>query len=286
MKKILFLFIALLVISTNSFGAFIADKDGDFVNVGANGHLDVSVGDQTTPPLIINFSSSDYQPTLTADTNIGDTTITVSDATGFVAGTHIILANPLTGRYYFGHQVGAIATLTVTLDTPLDYAFDAAFTEVSVGSHDMTVAGSLASPIVFSVRAGEQTDVPTTVDITRIILTCTDDTSVDFTKFCGGTTLTNGIVLRRTDGTTQNIFNAKSNIDLANIMYDFTVFSSSVGQQGIDGFMGRLTFAGQNKMGVAIRLGPGEDLELLIQDDLTGLVSFEVIAEGHVVQPN
>jgi hypothetical protein len=38
-------------------------------------------------------------------------------------------------------------------------------------------------------------------------------------------------------------------------------------------------------MGVAIRLGPGEDLEVLIQDDISSLVKFHLIAEGHVVVP-
>lgn len=261
------------------------DTDGRAVQweLEPNGGMPVNLQDQTSPPLIIPLSRSLYQPSLTADTAIDDTTIVVDVADGFIDGAQIVLADPTTGRYYIAHQVGAIATLTVTVDTPLDAIYSSATTEVSVGTHDIqSAAGTLASPVIYSVRAGEQTDIPVEVDITRLIFTCTSATASDFTNFCGITSLTNGLVLRRTDGTQSNIFNVKSNLDLANIMYDFQIFLSSIGQQGIDGFMGRLTFGGQNKMGVVIRLGPGEDLELLVQDDITGLTTFSVIAEGHV----
>jgi hypothetical protein len=256
---------------------FIGDPEGDIANVGAAGGLDVSVQDQTSPPLIVNMNRTINVTSLTSPTAIGDTTIVVASATGFVDGVHITLTDPVSGRYYTGHQVGAIATLTVTVDTPIDFVY----------THDMTSAiGTLAAPIIYSVRAGEQSDVPTTVDITRLIFTCTDDTAVDFTKFCGGPPLTNGIVLRRVDGYYQNIFNVKTNQDLANIMFDFVVAASSNPVQGVDGFVSRLTFGGQNKMGVVVRIGPGEDLELLVQDDLTGLTSFTIVAEGHVVIEN
>ena len=46
-----------------------------------------------------------------------------------------------------------------------------------------------------------------------------------------------------------------------------------------------MTFSGQDKLGVALRLNPGEDLQLIIQDDLRGLTSIEILAEGHEVIP-
>ncbi len=288
MKKTIFSLLCLALFSFSGIAQaeFIADPDGDIANVGQNGHLDVSIGDQTTPPVIASMSRVTNITTITAQPSIGDTTITVAAATGFIAGSYITISDPASGRYYLAHQIGAIATLTVTLDTPLDFEFPTGST-ITVGLHDLsTSSGSRSSPVIYSVRAGEVDDVPTTVDVTRLIFICTDDTSVDLTGFCGGSALTNGLVLRRTDGLTQNIFNIKTNADLAGIMYDFTIHAATNPQQGVDGFVGRLTFGGQNKMGVVIRIGPGEDLELLVQDNLTGLTSFEVVAEGHVVQPD
>jgi hypothetical protein len=289
MKKTIFSLLCLAIFSLSGIAnaEFLADPEGDIANVGVNGHLDVSIGDQTTPPLIVDMSRVTNTTTLTTATAINDTTIVVASATGFVDGAMITIADPVSGRYWIGHQIGAIATLTVTVDTPLDFAFPIATAEVAVGTHELSsTAGTLASPVIYSVRAGEQSDVPTTIDVTRIIFTCTADQAVDLTNFCGITALTNGIVLRRVDGTTQNIFNVKSIGDLANIMYDTTVYSASNPQQGVNGMVGRLTFGGQSKMGVVIRIGPGEDLELLVQDDLTGISTFKIVAEGHVVQPN
>jgi len=65
------------------------------------------------------------------------------------------------------------------------------------------------------------------------------------------------------------------------MMYDFNIETASGNQQ--DGFTGRLTFAGQNKMGAVIRIGSNEDLQVVIQDDLTSLSLFKMIAEGSEV---
>jgi hypothetical protein len=44
-----------------------------------------------------------------------------------------------------------------------------------------------------------------------------------------------------------------------------------------------MTYAGQNKHGVTLRIGGGEAIECIIQDNLTGLLSFKIIACGHIV---
>lgn len=256
-----------------------------YMTLEPDGQVPVILSDQTSPPLVVSMSRVTNSTSLTASPSIGDTTIEVAAATGMIAGAYITIADPISGRYWVGHQIGAIATLTITVDTPMDFAFPIG-AEVSAGTHDMSsTAGTLASPVIYSVRAGEVTDVPVTIDITRIILTCTDGDAVAMNLFCGGAALTNGIVLRTTDGTTQNIFNVKTNQDLMNLAYDFEAQYVAGTPGGFDGMVTRLTFAGQNKMGVAIRIGPGEDLEILVQDDLTGITTFEVIAEGHVVIP-
>lgn len=48
----------------------------------------------------------------------------------------------------------------------------------------------------------------------------------------------------------------------------------------------RRSFGGQDKNGVVIRVDGdlGESLELLIQDDLTGLETFRIVVQGHVVE--
>lgn len=262
----------------------IGDQDGHIANVTPEGQLDVNIGDQTTPPLITHFNRVSRSTTLTSAGAVHGISIVVASTNDFVDGAYITLSDPASGRYWVGHQIGAPSGNTITIDTPLDFAFPTATTHVAVGTHEMAnEVGTLLSPVIYSVRAGEITDVPTTIDITRVIFTCQGPAAVNVSNFCGITALTNGLVLRRVDGTVQNIFNVKTSGDLANIMYDLTIYQASSPVQGVDGFVGRLTFAGQNKMGVAIRIGPGEDLQLMVQDDITGLTSFTAIAEGHVV---
>ena len=41
--------------------------------------------------------------------------------------------------------------------------------------------------------------------------------------------------------------------------------------------------SGQQNIGVVQRLSVGEDLELIIQDNLTTITKLEVVAEGHIV---
>ena len=87
----------------------------------------------------------------------------------------------------------------------------------------------------------------------------------------------------RTGGKSQNIFNVKSNGEIAGIMLDWNPYQSGLGSQAVNGFAARLTFNGDEKLGVVKRLNIGEDLEFVIQDDLTDITSFEVMGEGHQV---
>ena len=259
----------------------ITDETGNKLVLEPNSSLPVTLQDQTTPTLIVPLSQVSNTTTVlnigTVDTN----TIDVTATTGFVNGTFIVIADLVNNRYYTGEQVGAIAGNTVTLDTPLDFAYAVGAT-ITNGNINMSVNGSVTRQ-VFGLRVSDP-GLPLTVDVTRLMFECTTDTAVDLSKFgdiVGG--LTNGIVLRKRDGTFNNIFNAKTNSRLKGIMLDFELIAATNPSQGQDGFSGRLTFGGQSKMGVVVRVGPDEDLECIIQDDLTSLLTFTIIAEGSAV---
>ena len=261
--------------------SIITDATGNELTLEPDGSLPVTLQDQTTPTVIVplnNVSNTTTVLTLgVRDTSTIDVTVT----TGFVDGVFIVIADLVNNRYYTGTQIGAIAGNTVTLDTPLDFAY-AVDSIITNGTTNMNVDGSV-TPQVFGLRVSDP-GLPLTVDVTRLMFICTTGDPVDLSKFgdiVGG--LTNGIVIRKRDGTFNNIFNAKTNAALAGIMFDFVVQAKTNPAQGQDGFIGRLTFAGQNKMGVTVRVGPDEDLECIIQDDLTTLETFTIIAEGSVV---
>jgi len=240
---------------------------------------DVTLQDSTSPLYIIKSSNILAETTTTTLGAKDDYIINVTSAAGFVVGQYLTMYSVADNRVYFSNIL-AINTLAITLDRPLDFEYPIG-TIVSVGNTNMNVDGSV-TPQIFGIRNPGVTDVPLTIDVTRIMFKCLTDSALDLSQFGdinGG--ILRGIVIRRVDGTYQNIFNAKTNSELKNIMFDFQIQLASQSQQ--DGFTGRLTFAGQNKFGAVVRLGPGEDLQVIIQDDLTSLVKFEIIAEGSEV---
>lgn len=262
------------------------------VTNGYDGGLDVNIQDQTTRPIIAKFNRVTNSTTLATNANREDTTITVTSSTGIVVGSYIILFNPDAVKFGFATVTDIGGAPDIVLDTPLDFAFTAG-TFVDVSITDLSTAiGSLASPITFGLRGtGAPPGIDLDVDITRIIFTCVASSPVDLTTFCNLLRLVNGLVLRRRNDVYENIFNVKDNGELAGILYDFDVSTATNPAQGEDGFVARLTFAGSSKIGVAIRLPIGDDLELLVQDDLVTAQSgstitlLEVVAEGHIVEP-
>ena len=243
----------------------------------------VLLQDQATPPVISHFKNVTNQTTLSAATAIDDRTITLTSTTGAVAGADITIYDATNIRYYQAHQIGAAVGSVITVDTPLDFAFPNG-TNVAISSHNLAVNGSV-TPVIFGVRVVETPDpLDIILDVTKINIIMETDTQPNLATFGDLTALTNGIVLRSRNGTYQNIFNAKTNGELSIISSDITMYDAQNPQQGQFGVNVEISFAGQHEMGVVIRLGQGEDLELIVSDDLLLLGSFEAMAEGHILQ--
>lgn len=240
----------------------------------------VCIQDQTSPVLIITMLQPLASATLAADTVYNGYTIEVDSATGMAIGQSVRIIDIVNNRFFQGSIIDLVGT-TITTDMPMDFVYTAGV-EVATGNLNMAVDGSV-TPVVFSLRIGS-TSIPATADVTRMIMVCEANTAVDLNKFGDLPELERGVVFRSTNGTTQNIWLTKSNRGLVGIGYDWTPYAASNPSQGIDGFGWRLTFNGQEKLGVALRVQQDENLEIIIQDDLTGLVSLSVVLEGHAVE--
>jgi hypothetical protein len=256
--------------------------------IESNGSMPVTLQDQHTPSVITNLSILEETTTTTSLVAIDDTTVDVVSATGIAAGKFLSFFDPSSVRFMNAFVV-SVNVLEVTIDRPFDFGFPIG-SYVDVSETNLAVAGTLANPVVAGVRNNAGSPPPPgielSMDVTRVMFHCIADGACNLTTFgdiAGG--LTNGIVLRKRDGSTFNVFNTKSNGDLKEIMFDFDIMATGTVGQGEDGFFGRLTFAGQSKMGVTIRLAIDEDLELFIQDDLTDLPHFSVTVEGSIVLP-
>lgn len=258
----------------------LSDTDGKGLTLEDNGSLPVTLQDSTNPIIMVPLRKETRAPgVLTADSVIDTHTITVDDATGVTVGMGVLLRSVADNRFSHFHVL-AINSLTLTLDSPMDFVYTVANTTVNYFTENMAVDGSV-TPQIFSLRAGSSPQIPTIADVTRIIIACETATAPALNEFGDIPALAEGCVLRHKDGAIRNLFNIKSNLELANISYDLQ-FYSAIGQ-GANGFVCRLTFAGQEKMGSVLRVAADEDLEFQIHDNLTGLTKLGVFAEGHVV---
>lgn len=235
-----------------------------------------------TPPIDFYFAKAIGTPTtLFAVTAIDDTSITVVTDAAFSVGDYIGIF--LSERSYFGEVLAKPGSNVLTLDTPMDYAFSVGSLVVPL-TRDLGVDGS-SSVQVFELKGPLVTGLR--VDITRIMITMITDSAVDLSKFGDLAALTKGIVLRKTDGEVRNYWNAKTNLDLLNLAYDFSPFAATNPTQGVDGLGVRYTFAGPDKHGVAVRLESGDALQILVQDNLlllgTATATFRAIGQGHIV---
>ena len=252
------------------------DLDGDIDSI------DVNVQDQITPPLDFFFIQQIGTPTtLAVSSTIYDRVINVTSTADMLAGRRIGIFSGISGenRFYFGDIIN-VSGNNITLDSPLDFAFEAG-DPIVIFTKNLNVNGSV-TPQIYKV-SGPGTASPVEIDITRIMFQMECSSAIDLNKFGDLTALVNGIVLRRINGVTNNIWNLKSNFDISLLAFDYKPFDASNPIQGINGISARSTFSGQSKHGVAVRLKSGESLDIINQDNLEGLVKFNIMAQGHVV---
>jgi hypothetical protein len=251
--------------------------------IESNGARPVNVQDQVTTPIDFFFTQpKGLKTSVAVATSINDYSVEVLDGTNCLVGDYLGMFNaddPRNNRAYFGTILSKSLNV-LTLDTPMDHAFKIGDTAACF-TRELKVLGSPASPQYFAVEVGS--NATQSIDITRLMISMTTDTVPNLIKFGDLTSLTNGIVLRRVNGVLHNIWNVKNNGELANLCFDYDPYVTTNPAQGENGAKFRYTFAGQDKHGVAVRLDPGDRLELIVRDDLTGLLGFRIIAEGHYV---
>ena len=202
---------------------------------------DVNIQDQTSATLILPLVQELAVDTLDGDVVIDEYTMDVVSVTGFAVGQHVRIINSAADRYYWG-KILDITDTTVTVDTPFDFVYVSG-SEVTVSNTNLAVDGSV-TPVKFILRTGSPS-IPSSVDITRMIMVCETTDPVDLNKFGDQDMLTNGIVFRKLNGDIHNVWNIKSNRDLIGLAFDWTAYEATKPSQGINGFSWRMTFGGQ-----------------------------------------
>lgn len=247
--------------------------------VEASGAIPVAIQDQHTPAFDALFNQVVGSPT-TLDSNaaINAYSIAVTSGHGFTVGDYIVLTDIVAARIFWAVVLATPDATQVDLDRPVNFEFKPTDTVVTEVTTALNVDGS-STRQTFTVGTPANLEL----DITRILLEITCTAAPDFSDFGDITSgLTRGVVCRVVNGLNTNLFNVKSNGDMALLMHDVGIYAGERAFN-VNGISGRLTYGGQSKHGVTIRLAADESLEIIIQDDLTSLLSFRMQASGHLV---
>ena len=240
------------------------------------------IQDQTTPVLTVPFLQERAVVTLANDTAIGDRIVNLEPGHGTLVGE--VLELGVTGASQFMQaKVLVVNVNAITIDQPVNQVYTVAATSAVRSSDDLRVNGA-ATPQVFSILP-----LPGQIgDMVRVIVSITGTSSMDFETLGSIAGLLNGCVIRvkNQDGTFRNILNFKNNGDFIRQGLDHSFLLNNGG--GVRAFIARVTWGGQSKHGVVIRLDGSldEELQIVIQDALTSATntSFTLQAQGHETQ--
>ena len=226
---------------------------------------------------------NDIPTTLLATAVVDTRQLQVTDPSSFSIGDVIVVGIP--GIFYAGTVLGVVGDL-VNVDALINYAFPAGSAAIS-RTRDLNVDGSV-TPQVFSIN------IPPFISTARInlsnfIMKCLTTSAVDLSKFGdipGGVTF--GIMLRGVPAPSSGIpqsnsWIAKTNAELANLVGtgDFEIYDAQNLQQGQHGFIWRYTYGGEGKHDVLPQLQGLDEIQLIVQDNLTSLLEYKMIYRGN-----
>jgi len=243
----------------------------------ANGTLDVNIQDQTTEVVDVYLFNGVGTFEIAVDAIRDSYDVEVVSNAGMLVG-HVLCFQE--GSSFMQALILDINGTTISMDSPFDFAFTTSG-GCSFGSRDLAVDGSV-TPMIFRVGPGNLAPGQGW-DIVRVMFTMVDEVEMDDGTFGGIPALPKGMILRHVNGHNKNIFNAKTNGELALRNYDGQYADAP--KKGFYGYRSRRTFGGQSKNGVVIRLfSAGDDqIQVIVQDDLTDLESFYCVAQGHMI---
>ncbi len=211
--------------------------------------------------------------------NLAGRQITVTDPSSFSIDDVVVMTTP--GQIYFG-LVLAVAGPLLTCDSLIPFAFPSG-SVIQSFTRDLNVDGSV-TPQRFSIFGSGAQNVQ--INLTRLVMTGLTDTAVDLSKFgdiIGG--LTNGVMLQGIPAggiPPSNQWNVKTNGDLDNLTGgDFKVAAATNPAQGQDGFTARYSYGNPDKHDVIPPINTGDRIDLIVQDDLTTILTLLMLYAGN-----
>lgn len=238
------------------------------------GGYDVQIQDTENTDFNIYLCKELGSTTLAVASAINDRSVTVTSATGALVGDCIDI---IEGHHFFQSIIKTVVGNVITFASPLDNSFTTS-AMVHFGEWNLATANGSVTPQIFSVSPPPDANY----HITAISFTMTDEGTMDDSKFGSLTALTNGIVARRVDGTIANYFLISNNAGFFQYGYD-TTYPDKV-PAGIYSFRARKLLKEINGTIIALNGDTADELQIIVQDNLTSLSEFTVTIHGHVVE--
>lgn len=252
---------------------------GKFYDLGVSENsIDINIKDIRTNLINEQFHQETATETMFAlDVSAQSRSFTVVSSTGFTVGDTIKIKDGVVEYNY--PKILTIVGNVVTIDRPLDKSYNTTDGIIKIITN-MAVNGSI-TPQSFKIKAENAIAVS---HITRILFNMIHGTAADVNKFGGIAALTKGVLIRayyERAGVYKTVTNWKNNGDISKDVYDIS-YDDRAGGSGSYGTSGRWTFT---NAGIVAELFPNDIdfIEVLVQDDLTGLDSFIINAQGHTV---
>jgi len=246
----------------------------------SNGAIPVNIQDQHSRAFDLFFSMDVGSPAaLLANTVEGSYVISCVTGHGLVATNEFAMFDPVTQHGHTAHVVSIAGDNTVNMDRPVQYILPSASTVIQERTSNMNVDGS-STRQVFSIGS----PLVAELDIVRLMFQMTTTAVPTWLLFGDQDPLTRGVNFIQTSNTNGDVnhWNVMTNAELAHLMFDLNIYDAEH-PNGINGLAGRLTYGSQGKHGVTLRIGGGEALQIVIQDDLEDLLQFRIMAQGHIV---
>lgn len=238
--------------------------------------LSVMTQDLLNNPVNVVFLQDRVSTAIAVNTVLDTRTVSLVTGHGAIVGDTLELAHAGNG-FFMQSQILAIAGNVITLDQPINFPY--ATTDIAVISiKDMNVDGSITRQLFTLKPLPNQGG-----HITKIIFEIVGDSAMDAATFGNINKLINGIVIRikYANGNFKNLINCKDNGDIISSAANHS-FLIPKGGNVSHVFSASLSFS---DMGVAVSLdgATDEELQIIIQDNLTGLTRFRMTAQGHEV---
>lgn len=214
--------------------------------------------------------------TLAAASVAGAISITVTNGTLFTALSYIQIENGVIETTF--PQITSIAGNVLNLDRPVDNAFSIGDTVEEV-NFNMSVAGTISAPISFRIIP----DLDQIWHVHGFGLTMLLNSAWDDSNFGDLAALPNGVVIRAYNGLANQhrTFTLwKTNADIG--LDTGTLKDKAKAPSGLYGLSADGDIAGRSGAIPELNGANGDYLEMLIQDDLSGLVDYVIKVQGHV----